>query len=176
MYFLICYEALESNSKKSIRLKRHLLFFAEHRDVYLELVLYIIQLKEEKTQLYLCLIDSSCSKAIRILTRRAQLSNQGQATTFLRIEDHISLSDSTIRLSHIDHCQPCRESMAPTQNFKVLKTCRSDTLQRQSSSKRYLKFKKKFTVSAAEVTASKSTSQRVLNLFFSFFVVFSELN
>ena len=47
---------------------------------------------------------------------------------FVRIEDHISLSNLTNSAvkSHIIHCRPCRESMPVTKNFTVLKTCRSD--------------------------------------------------
>ena len=47
---------------------------------------------------------------------------------FVRLEDHISLSNSTISAvkSLNIHCRPCRESMPATKNFEVLKTCRSD--------------------------------------------------
>lgn len=48
---------------------------------------------------------------------------------FVRMKDYISNSTKSAIESNIDHHQPCRESMPATQNFRVLKTCGSDTEQ-----------------------------------------------
>ena len=96
-----------------------------------------------------------------VLITRTRHIDMTTIQLFVRIENHLSPSQSSSIKSHRDQCKACRETMPAEQNFTLLKKCRFNTkteLMEALLVKRLRPFFKQKTLS---LTRSEVTSTRV---------------